>query len=248
MPRIILLTALAALCLTACRTSGDVANSQPTPTTNVATNKENATPTVEAVAAGGASAPADPEPSLMSLSAGAIVVKKPQEYGSTWSAIWILDEKPKSGWATPKNVTRPQVIVIALPEQSRLDKLVFDTGGVDGADGRGAKDILVEVSDTNADEGYRKIAELSLQDKSDRQPVEIETRVEDDDRRAYRRAGQRRVQPGISGPSRPRRRATCCYARRMRSRLAGRSPSRRRISPRFRPKGSTSKRNIAARR
>jgi len=109
----------------------------------------------------------------VSLSAGAVVVKKPQEYGSTWSAIWILDEKPKSGWATPKNVTGPQVVVIALPEQTLLDKLVFDTGGVDGVDGRGAKDILLEVSDTNADEGFRKIAELSLQDKADNQQFRV---------------------------------------------------------------------------
>src|SRR5262245_36841216 len=159
MPRIILLAALAALCFTACRASGNVTNSQPTPTTNVAARKENATPTIEAVAAGGASALADAEPSLVSLSAGAVVVKKPQEYGSAWSAIWILDEKPKSGWATPKNVTGPQVLVIALPEQTLLDKLVFDTGGVDGIDGRGAKDILVEVSDANADEGFRRVAE-----------------------------------------------------------------------------------------
>src|SRR5262245_14110531 len=173
MPRIILLTALAALCFAACRASGNVANRQPTPATNVATNKENSTPTVEPAAAGGASAPADAEPSLVSLSAGAIVVKKPQEYGSNWSAIWILDEKSKSGWATPKNVTGPQVIVIALPEQTRLDKLVFDTGGVDGSDGRGAKDVLVEVSDTNADDGFRKIAELSLKDKADNQQFRV---------------------------------------------------------------------------
>src|SRR5215510_1947354 len=173
MPRIILLTTFAALCLIACRASGNVANSQPTPTTNVATNKANASPSVEAGAAGGAKTPVNSEPSLVSISAGALVVKKPQEYGSNWSAIWILDEKPKSGWATPKNATGPQVIVIALPERTLLDKLVFDTGSVDGGDGRGAKDILVEVSDTNADDGYRKVAELSLQDKADNQQFRV---------------------------------------------------------------------------
>src|SRR5262245_35909628 len=173
MPRIILLALLAALCFTACRASGNVTNSQPTPTANIAANKETPTPTVEAAAAGGASAPADSEPSLVSLSAGATVVKKPQEYGSNWSTIWILDEKAKSGWATPKNVTGPQVIVIALPEQTRLDKLVFDTGGVDGADGRGAKDILVEVSDKNVDDGFRRVAELSLKDKADNQQFRV---------------------------------------------------------------------------
>jgi outer membrane protein OmpA-like peptidoglycan-associated protein len=168
----ILAAALAALCFTACRATGDTGNTQPVPATNVAANKENASPTVEAASASGASAQADAEPSLVSLSAGAIIVKKPQEYSSAWSAVWILDEKSKSGWATPKNVTSPQVIVIALPEETALDKLFFDSAGVDGP-GRGAKDILVEVSDTNADEGFLKIAEVSLLDKADNQQFRV---------------------------------------------------------------------------
>lgn len=176
MHRAILAAALAAFCLTACRTTGDTGNTQPVPATNVAENKEKASPTVEAAAAGGASAQGDAEPSLVSLSAGAIIVKKPQEYSSTWSAVWILDERSKSGWATPKNVTSPQVIVIALPEQTLLDRLVFDVAGVDGA-GRGAKDILVEVSDTNADDGFRKIAEVSLRDKADNQQFPVSARA-----------------------------------------------------------------------
>ena len=168
----ILMAALSVLYLTACRTTGDASNTQPVPATSVATNRENASPTVEAAAAGEASALGDAEPSLVSLSAGAIIVKKPQEYSVYWSAVWILDERSKSGWATPKNVTGPQVIVIALPEQTLLDKLVFDAAGVDGP-GRGAKDILVEVSDTNADEGFRKIAEVSLRDKADNQQFPV---------------------------------------------------------------------------
>src|SRR5262245_12667677 len=111
----ILVVALATLCFTACRTIDVAGNIQPTPIPNIAANKENALPAVEPAAASGASAPGDAEPSLVSLSAGAIIVKKPQEYSSNWSAVWILDERSKSGWATPKNVTAPQVIVIALP-------------------------------------------------------------------------------------------------------------------------------------
>ena len=168
----ILVVALATLCFTACRTSDVAGNTRPTPTTNVAANKEDALPAVEATVAGEASAPGDAEPSLVSLSAGAIIVKKPQEYGVYWSAVWILDERSKSGWATPKNVTSPQVIVIALPERTLLNRLVFDTAGADGP-GRGAKDILVEVSDTNADDGFQKIAEVSLRDKADNQQFSV---------------------------------------------------------------------------
>ena len=172
----IFLAALATLCFTACRTTGDAGNTQPITSANVTAARENATPAVEAAAADGASAQRDAEPSLVSLSAGAIIVKKPQEYSAYWSAVWILDERSKSGWATPKNVTSPQVIVIALPEQTLLDKLVFDTAGVDGP-GQGAKDILVEMSDTNADDGFRKIAEVSLRDKADNQQFPVSARA-----------------------------------------------------------------------
>jgi len=168
----IFLAALATLCFNACRTTGDASNTQPVTPANVAATRENAPPAVEAAAASEASAQGDAEPSLVSLSAGATIVKKPQEYSAYWSAVWILDEKSKSGWATPKNVTSPQVIVIALPEQTLLNKLVFDIAGVDGP-GRGAKDILVEVSDTNADDGFRKIAEVSLRDKADNQQFPV---------------------------------------------------------------------------
>lgn len=116
------------------------------------------------------------EVSLVSLSAGALIVKKPQEYDTSWSSIWLLDERPDSGWATPRGVTGNQVIVIALPERTVLKSLIFDTGSVDGDDGRGAKDIVVEVSDTNEESGFKKIAEVSLQDKMDNQrfPVAAE--------------------------------------------------------------------------
>jgi outer membrane protein OmpA-like peptidoglycan-associated protein len=172
----IFLAALATLCFTACRTTGDASNTQPVTPTNVAATRENATPAVETAAASEASAQGDAEPSLVSLSAGAIIVKKPQEYSTYWSAVWILDERSKSGWATPKNVTSPQVIVIALPEETVLEKLVFDIAGVDGP-GRGAKDILVEVSDTNADDGFLKIAEVSLRDKADNQQFPVSARA-----------------------------------------------------------------------
>jgi Sad1 / UNC-like C-terminal len=168
----ILFAALATLCFTACRITGDASNAQPVTPTSVAATKESATPAVEAAAASEASAQGDAEPSLVSLSAGAIIVKKPQKYSTYWSAVWILDERSRSGWATPKNMTSPQVIVIALPEQTLLNKLAFDVVGVDGA-GRGAKDILVEVSDTNADDGFRKIAEVSLRDKADNQQFPV---------------------------------------------------------------------------
>jgi outer membrane protein OmpA-like peptidoglycan-associated protein len=116
------------------------------------------------------------EPSLVALSAGALVVTKPQEFDETWSVIKLLDENPRSGWATPKGVTTPQTIVIALPERTVLKNLEFDTGNTDG-NGRGAKDIVVEVSDASESNGFRRIADVSLQDRADNQKFPVSSEV-----------------------------------------------------------------------
>jgi len=121
-------------------------------------------------------APAAPQPSLVSFSAGALLVEKPAEYGESWSAFWILDEKPKTGWATPEGVTAPQVIVIALPEQTVLNTLTFDTGSTDGTS-RGAKDILVEMSDTGPKAGFKTIGTVSIKDKVNNQSFPAQAEV-----------------------------------------------------------------------
>jgi len=115
-----------------------------------------------------AAVPAPSEPSLVSFSSGALVVQAPAEYGSGWSAFWMIDEKPDTGWASPEGVLTPAVTVIALPERTVLKRLEFDTGNTDG-ENRGAKDVLVEVSDTSAKDGFKPVATVSLKDKTDRQ-------------------------------------------------------------------------------
>src|SRR4051812_7610235 len=112
------------------------------------------------------------EPSLVSFSSGALIAQKPQEYDETWSAFRTLDEKGTTGWATPKGVITPQSIVIALSEKTELNRLEFDTANADG-DHRGAKDVSVEVSDVSATSGFQKIADVSLQDKTDKQSFPV---------------------------------------------------------------------------
>ncbi|HXH93224.1 MAG TPA: discoidin domain-containing protein [Thermoanaerobaculia bacterium] len=123
------------------------------------------------------SAPSDSqEPSLVSFSSGALIAQKPQEYNETWSAFRILDEKATTGWATPKGVITPQTIVVALSEKTELNRLEFDTASVDG-DHRGAKDVSVEVSDVSPTSGFQKIADVSLQDKADKQSFPVPAAV-----------------------------------------------------------------------
>jgi len=121
-------------------------------------------------------AAAAPEPSLVSFSAGALIVVTPPEYGGSWSALSIIDERPESGWATPEGVVSPQIIVIGLPEKTVLKTLTFDLGRTDGT-GRGAKDILVEMSDTSATADFQKIGQVALKDKVNNQTFPVQAEI-----------------------------------------------------------------------
>ena len=109
-------------------------------------------------------------PSLVALSAGAYIVERPSEWMASESAYAMLDENPGSKWASKRGVVTPQTIVLALPERTVLKTLEFDNAQIDQQfAGCSAKDVTVEVSDTSATEGFRKIAEVSLADRADNQ-------------------------------------------------------------------------------
>ncbi len=169
------LTLLLSLLSCAKKSTGGNSNVNTAPRNAAQNNTPTPTPTPADTSSGDQKA-TGPELSLVSISAGAIVVRKPEEFDSNWSSTWLIDENPASGWASKKGSISDQVIVIALPEQTRLNKLIFDTGSIDG-DGRGAKDVLVEVSDTSETEGFQKIAEVSLQDKANDQDFPVSAEI-----------------------------------------------------------------------
>ncbi len=115
--------------------------------------------------------------SLVALSAGAYIVKRPSEWMQSESAYALLDENPASLWATDRGVVSPQTIVIALPEKTLLKTMEFDNASTESQfKGCSAKDITVEVSDTSESDGFQKIADVSLQDRVNNQlfPVSAE--------------------------------------------------------------------------
>jgi outer membrane protein OmpA-like peptidoglycan-associated protein len=160
--------------LAACRKNEEAAP----PVAGSTTSAKDTPPVTASVSPAGDTAQqsADMQPSLISFSAGALVVQKPQEYGEGWSAFWLLDGKADTGWATPKDVIAPQTMVVALPEKTELETLSFSNAGADG-DLRGAKDIAVEMSDTSATAGFQPIAEVSLRDKADNQRFPVSAKV-----------------------------------------------------------------------
>jgi outer membrane protein OmpA-like peptidoglycan-associated protein len=124
-------------------------------------------PTVQALPHGDLK---DYGPSLVSLSAGALVVKRPSEWAGFASAFNLIDERPRSIWATERYVTAPQTIVIALAERTSLKVLEFDSGSAElQFKGCSAKNIVLEMSDESEDAGYRPIARVALEDRTDGQ-------------------------------------------------------------------------------
>jgi outer membrane protein OmpA-like peptidoglycan-associated protein len=175
MRRFVIAVTLVTFVLIACKKKEDVAAAA-VPLTTTATTQSATATTSSATTTTVATSSSSTEPSLVSFSAGALIVQKPKEYNDSWSAFWILDEKPQTGWASPEGVVTPQTVVIALPERTLLDRLEFDTGDADG-EHRGAKEITVEVSDIDATSGFQKIADVALQDHVNGQTFPVSAQV-----------------------------------------------------------------------
>ena len=112
------------------------------------------------VSAGASAATTSAEIKLVGLDNGAWILKRPQEYDESWSALCLLDERRQSGWATPKGTTTPQQLLIALPELSVIRSVEFDSASVDGDEqgSRSARQVTVEVSDQGPSAGFQTIA------------------------------------------------------------------------------------------
>ncbi|MBP1657911.1 MAG: OmpA family protein [Bacteroidetes bacterium] len=104
---------------------------------------------------------------LLSLEEGALPVVVPKSY-SGWNAEHLLDNGTKSGWACEEGNVKNNVFVFEMAEPAILTRFEFDNLSVD-TEGAGAKDILVEVSNTSEKTGFVKVLETALADKRDGQ-------------------------------------------------------------------------------
>jgi outer membrane protein OmpA-like peptidoglycan-associated protein len=112
---------------------------------------------------------------LLALGEGALPVVEAPCY-SGWPAANLLDDSSGSGWASEEGRIRDNVFVFELPAVSTLEAFEFDTASIDG-DGRGARDVTVEVSATARDSGFQKVLQTTLQDRADGQRFAAQSRV-----------------------------------------------------------------------
>lgn len=117
------------------------------------------------------------EVNLLALGEGVLPVVETPSYGGEWTPACVLDDSPRSGWASPKGRTTGAVFVFELPVPGAPARFEFDTASIDG-DGRGAKDVLVEVSATSKDAGFETVLKASLADRKDGQAFPASKKVQ----------------------------------------------------------------------
>src|SRR5213078_5389839 len=110
---------------------------------------------------GAATTPAKPAAeNLAGLAAGAVVVVRPTPPDANGEAWFLLDEDLRTGWTSLEG-KHLEPTVIELQDRSAIRSVQFDTGNVE-IDGRLAKRILVEMSDTSPTAGFTPIADVTL--------------------------------------------------------------------------------------
>ncbi|GGF44722.1 hypothetical protein GCM10011321_39090 [Youhaiella tibetensis] len=100
---------------------------------------------------------------LFAFSAGARFVAKPDDadYADmAYSPYALIDETAFTD--TRAEGGKAAVYVLELPEQTEIDSLAFDTGGMSNPE-KSVKAVSVEISDTSMNEGFETILDTELQ-------------------------------------------------------------------------------------
>lgn len=116
------------------------------------------------------------ETNVLALGDGALPVVEPPSFGS-WPAVQVIDDARTSGWACQDGRIRDNVFVFELAAPATISAFEFDTAAIDG-DGRGARDVLVEVSASGKASGFQPVLKATLADRADRQRFAAQAKVE----------------------------------------------------------------------
>jgi hypothetical protein len=157
------LLSLVALTLAACGSANSGANAS--------------TATLQGVAAATRSTPAAAKEDLFAFAAGAQFVAKPddnQYEDANYGPHNLIDESDYTDWSAQSG--KSAVLVLELAERTKLDRVSFDTAGLN-IDAKAVRGIRVEVSDTSPTDGFKQVlaTELKQQTKGQSFPVAATT-------------------------------------------------------------------------
>lgn len=106
----------------------------------------------------------------LGFGAGTIIIAKTSE--SPADPVRYLIDESGFGWQTASGQTTNQSVTLELPARTTFKSFVFDTGQPTYYDGRGAKDVMIEVSDESATSGFQTVLETTLKDSSNKNGVD----------------------------------------------------------------------------
>ena len=150
MQRLLYLFLMAALCF-ACSKKQETAVT----TTTSSTTAQTAT-TASTATTGIAHSAED----LVGLGSGGLVVVKGTSADSNGDAWHMFDEDPLTGWTSDTGkFAEPNVVELA--DRSVIKNVSFDFASVE-YDGRIPKEVVLEMSDTSAKDGFKPIADLTI--------------------------------------------------------------------------------------
>jgi outer membrane protein OmpA-like peptidoglycan-associated protein len=98
-----------------------------------------------------------PDENVAGLGAGAIVIQGAKGSAQAW---FMLDEDTTTGW-TSEPGAHLEPTVIELADRSTIRGVQFDTASIE-TDGREPKEVLVEISDTSATDGFKPLLRATL--------------------------------------------------------------------------------------
>lgn len=162
--------ALFALVAVACGQTGAASNQQ---------SSESGSPSTGSATTADGAATAPPPKDLLSIAAGTQIVEKPESnrgiFVMAFDPINLIDEAKMTDWLdSPFNGT--SAIVFKFPEQTEVEKLVFDSAGLSNDD-KTPKSITVEISDTSATEGFKSILATDLAKATDNQTFPVSAKI-----------------------------------------------------------------------
>jgi OOP family OmpA-OmpF porin len=112
---------------------------------------------------------------VLALAEGTVVVVEPGSF-SGWEPYNVIDAAPTSGWASETGKVGEVVFVFELLAPATIERFAFDTAAIDG-DGRGAKDVVVEVAAESARGPFTEVLRATLADRADDQRFPAAQRV-----------------------------------------------------------------------
>jgi outer membrane protein OmpA-like peptidoglycan-associated protein len=114
---------------------------------------------------------------LLAFGAGTMLVSSTSESkGVGEGARHLIDEAPFV-WISADGQIENQSVTLELPARTTLKTIGFDTSQPTYYDHRAAKEVMVEISDSSASEGFQTILSATLKDDTDKQNLPVEREI-----------------------------------------------------------------------